>query len=234
VDRNQETQRVYSVTAQSNQVEFENELEPAILDEIHRQRTERFFDFPEKHTPKTLQSVFAALKELGFQETPQEPCIVIRKGIICFFFVDDIVLAYRKEMKGEAENMAEQLGRRFTIKRIGELSWFLGIHVIRDRKRRLLWLSQRSYIEKVASQFPNTFERADTPITERELLPPPADLKVTRERQREYQAKIGSVLFIAISTRPDIAFAVARLSRFNQRAGEEHHQAVDRLIRYLY
>jgi hypothetical protein len=49
-----------------------------------------------------------------------------------------------------------------------------------------------------------------------------------------YQKKTGSLLFAAITTRPDIAFAVSRLARFNQNPGEEHHKAVDRVIRYLY
>ena len=49
-----------------------------------------------------------------------------------------------------------------------------------------------------------------------------------------YQRKLGSVLYTATTTRPDIAFAVLWLARFNQNPSQEHHQAADRVIQYLY
>src|SRR5579871_5192212 len=49
----------------------------------------------------------------------------------------------------------------------------------------------------------------------------------------KYQRKTGSLLYAAITTRPDIAFAVSRLARFNQNPSVEHQQAADRVIQYL-
>src|SRR6266700_2608213 len=45
---------------------------------------------------------------------------------------------------------------------------------------------------------------------------------------------MGLVLYIAITTHPNIAFAVSRLVKFNQDPSQEHHQAADRVIQYLY
>ena len=119
---------------------------------------------------------------------------------------------------------------------LGELKWFLGIHVLRDRSQRLLWLSQEAYIEKIANQYEIDLNGRlpDTPMAESELLPtdyrsirptlqsPDTDLLVRpislpREAASTmlYQRKIGSVLYAATITRPDIAFAVSRLARFN-------------------
>jgi len=42
-----------------------------------------------------------------------------------------------------------------------------------------------------------------------------------------YQRKLGSVLYAATTTHPDIAFAVSQLARFNQDSSQEHHQAAD-------
>ena len=43
-----------------------------------------------RQSPLLWQTKFTmALKDLGFSEIPQEPCIMKRGGIICFFFVDD-------------------------------------------------------------------------------------------------------------------------------------------------
>lgn len=48
-----------------------------------------------------------------------------------------------------------------------------------------------------------------------------------------YQRKIGSLLFPAVNTRPDISFAVSRLARFNLNPSAAHHEAADRVILYL-
>ena len=160
-----------------------------------------------------------------------------RGGIICFFFVDDIVFAFRKQDTENVTRATSSLKEQFTLKELGELKWFLGIHIFRDRSKRSLWLSQSSYIEKVANEFIpdlNPPRCPQTPMAEEELLPLPAEEEVTDANRTVYQRKIGSILYAAISTRPDIAFAAARLSRFNQRPGQIHQTAADRVILYLY
>jgi hypothetical protein len=42
-----------------------------------------------------------------------------------------------------------------------------------------------------------------------------------------YQQKIGSLMYLAVITRPDIAFTVLRLLRFLTNPGPEHHTAAD-------
>ena len=177
----------------------------------------------------------SVLKDLGFKEVPQEPCVVLKDGIICFFFVDDIVFAFRKKDRDDVNQIVTSLKKTFTITELGELKWFLGMHVIRDRSKRSLWISQLSYIEKVAHQFTLDLQRCpETPMTEEELMPLPSEEEMDETGRTLYQQKVGSILFAGISTRPDIAFATAKLSQFNQRPGKAHHEAADRVIRYLY
>ena len=73
-----------------------------------------------------------------------------------------------------------------------------------------------------------------TPMDTVELLPLSDDEEVSDASRTLYQQKVGSLLFAAIATRPDIAFAVSRLSRFNQRPGKRHHKAADRVFHYLF
>jgi len=116
-----------------------------------------------------------------------------------------------------------------------ELKWFLGMHIIRDRSKRLLWMSQLPYIEKVAHQFiPDLQKCPETPVAEEVLMPLTPEEEVDDTSRTLYQRKIGSLLFAGIATRPDIAFATAKLSQFNQRPGKVHHEAADRVIRYVY
>jgi hypothetical protein len=48
-----------------------------------------------------------------------------------------------------------------------------------------------------------------------------------------YQRKIGSILYAAVNTRPDIAFAASRLARFLTNPGPAHQLAADRVLLYL-
>lgn len=230
------------------QIDAVNAFVHADLDELVYMRMPPGFTIPSRvlrlnkalyglrRSPLLWQTKFTSvLKGLGFKEVPQEPCVVLKDGIICFFFVDDIVFAFRKKDRDEVTQIVTSLKKTFTITEIGELKWFLGMHVIRDRSKRSLWISQLSYIEKVAHQFIPDLQRCpETPMTEEELTPLPTEEEVDEADRTLYQQKVGSLLFAGISTRPDIAFATAKLSRFNQRPGKAHHEAADRVIRYLY
>jgi hypothetical protein len=66
-----------------------------------------------------------------------------------------------------------------------------------------------------------------------EELKPRADAALPHEIQK-YQRKIGSLLYAAVSTRPDVAFAASRLSRFLTNPSSQHQDAADRALLYLY
>jgi hypothetical protein len=111
------------------------------------------------------------------------------------------------------------------------------MHIFRDRPKRSLWLSQQAYIEKLANEFitePKSDKWPPTPMAEEELFPLPPEDEVLETDRTRYQRKIRSILYAAISMRPDIAFTAARLSRYNCRPGKAHQEAADRVIQYLY
>ncbi|XP_073526018.1 uncharacterized protein [Phyllobates terribilis] len=92
-------------------------------------------------------------------------------------------------------------------------------------------LTQSHYIEKVLKKF-NYHEctPANTPID------PSAHLFPNREAslsQLEYSSVIGCLMYAMTSTRPDIAFAVGKLSRYTSNPSVHHWQAVYRVLRYL-
>ena len=77
---------------------------------------------------------------------PHEPCCFIKHGVIIFFYVDDIVVAYRRGTESDNGDEAaaleaiQQLNTRYKLTGGGPLQWFLGMEVIRDRAKGLLWL----------------------------------------------------------------------------------------------
>jgi Reverse transcriptase (RNA-dependent DNA polymerase) len=170
------------------------------------------------------------LRNLGFQPVPHEPCCLTRDGVIVFFYVDDIVFSYRKSQESMAKGLISQLKQRYKLTGGDDLQWFLGIEVIRDRKNRRIWLSQSSYIDKIAN-LADTIQPDQTPMNRNELLP--YKHRALPHIINRYQKKIGSLLYAAVTTRIDIAFAVSRLARFMTNPGPDHHAAADRVLLYL-
>ena len=117
---------------------------------------------------------------------------------------------------------------------LGEPKWFLGIHILRDRRNRTIWLTQDAYIDKIGHKFSIQLEGKVplTPIGLEELLK--SETQATKKSIEVYQQRVGSILFAAISARPDIAFVVSRLARHNLNPSDVHHRAADRVIQYLY
>ena len=167
-----------------------------------------------RESPLLWQNLFTGtLLDLGFKSIPHEPCCMTYEGILIFFYVDDIVLAYRKSQKEKAMDLMRRLKGHCNISGGEDLQWFLGIAVYRDRVQRRIWLSQASYIEKIiklADTDTDTKSSKETPMTKTELLPYPQ--RASRKSVRAYQRKIGSLLYAAVTTRIDIAFAVSRLA----------------------
>jgi hypothetical protein len=172
------------------------------------------------------------LRGLGFRPVPHEPCAMTKNGVLIFFYVDDLVFCFEEEHRKEMEEIVRCLKRRFHLEGGGELQWFLGIEVIRNRKAKRMWLSQASYIEQLAGLLKTANKtRIGIPMKLEELLPRTGT--ATTGQRRLYQRKIGSVMYLAVMTRPDIAFAVSRLSRFNGNPGLQHEEATEWLIKYL-
>ena len=51
--------------------------------------------------------------------------------------------------------------------------------------------------------------------------------------QKRYQELVGCLMYLMVSTRPDIAFAIGFLSRFTANPGQKHWKALKSVLRYL-
>src|SRR5438034_11070393 len=104
---------------------------------------------------------------------------------------------------------------------LGQLTWFLGIRILRDRAKRKIWLCQDAYIEKLAKSFHLEYAQpAHTPLPSEELTP--GTEKASPQDIYTYQRKVGSSLYAATMTRPDIARAAGKLSEFLQNPSAQH------------
>jgi hypothetical protein len=68
-------------------------------------------------------------RKMGFGQVPQDPCVMIKGGVIVFFFVNDIVFCCRKKDQGVVDAARAILEGKYRLIFLGEPKWFLGIHV---------------------------------------------------------------------------------------------------------
>ena len=121
------------------------------------------------------------------------------------------------------------LASRFSIKDLGNLFYFLGIEATRTKQG--LHLMQRKYIHDLLTKL-NMF--GAKPVSTPLATHPKLTLKSGQPLQNpsEYRKVVGSLQYLAF-TRPDIAFAVNKLSQFMHQPTDEHWQATKRVLRYL-
>ena len=132
------------------------------------------------------------------------------------------------------DHFEQQLFDHYTMKNLGELRYFLGIRVIRDRQARTIYLCLDIYLEKVAI----TYGLHDLPRPPRIPLPiailKPYQGQATPTAIHLYQRKIGHLQYAATMIRADLAFPATKLAQFMTNPSEEHMQAADQAIRYSY
>ena len=110
--------------------------------------------------------------------------------------------------------------------------------ISRDRSKKLLWLSQERYIEKVLERFNmKDAKSVISPLAGHHKLNSkqcPTSKKEKEEmRKVPYQSVVGSLMYAMVCTRPDIAYAVGVVSRFMTNPGKAHWEAVKWILRYL-
>ncbi|KAJ5666536.1 uncharacterized protein N7477_008984 [Penicillium maclennaniae] len=181
------------------------------------------------------QEVLQKLAQFGFVPIPEDPCLFVYKNVVLMIFVDDILVIFHRRHKHEAHELRDKLMQAYEMKDLGEATRFIGIRITRDRATKRLWISQDAYIEKIAHRFHITpLKPVKTPFPPSPLPAPPSDHQASPAMIHLYQQKIGSLLYATIMTRPDAAKATQMLSEHLTNPTNQHMDAADKAIAYLY
>lgn len=170
----------------------------------------------------------------NFQNCTQEPCLFVKMSkdvkVIIALYVDDFLIFSNSQ--NETRKLKCILNSEFKIKDLGEVKHYLGmnINVNRDCNFYEITVDQQQYIEELLQKFNMTdCKTSDTPIESK--------LNVTKAEKCSpgisYQKLIGCLMYLAVMTRPDIAYAVSYLSQFNTSYCVEHWHYAKRVLRYL-
>ena len=124
------------------------------------------------------------------------------------------------------------------MKYLGEAAYILGIRIYRDRSRRLLGLSQSTYIDKVLKRFSmDLSKKGFVPIVYEKHPSKSMCPKILKEKERmkliPYAFAIGSIMYIMLCTRPDVSFSLSVTSRYQSNCGEKYWAAVKIILKYL-
>lgn len=126
-------------------------------------------------------------------------------------------------------SIVQQLSSMFFLKDMGQLHYFLGVEVFPTSQG--LFLSQHQYIRNLLSKTNMSGAKdVSTPLstsTSLKLVDGTATFDST-----EFRRVIGSLQYLSL-TRPDISFAVNKLSQFMHKPTHLHWTAAKRLLRYL-
>jgi hypothetical protein len=151
--------------------------------------------------------------------------------LICAWFVDDVhhctndLSLYRSFRK--------RFEKRFDLKSDDHVEVYLGNRIQQDRAKGTVTVDQEHYILACLEKFGLTrCNGVDKPITSRLTVQDQPDT-INHADQELFRGMVGSLLYLASWTRPDIAFAVSELSRFVSNPGKPHLEAAKRVFRYL-
>ena len=172
---------------------------------------------------------------MGFKQTKSDPCIYVsttgRDPFYIGVYVDDMVIAGKDE--ASLQKVKDELGTKFEIKDLGKLKYFLGMTIVQNQEEQSTWMGQPDYTTKLLEKHGmSECKPVATPVD------PGTHLTTLNEKeevvdQQQYQSVVGSLMYLSVCTRPDIAYAVGTLARYSSKPGRSHWTAVKRVLRYL-
>ena len=184
-----------------------------------------------KQAPRAWQQFLSkVLVKLGFKNLSDiDPSLYIRGSIIIGTHVDDLLVLLKNSQ--EAVFLRKELERELQVQDLGEISYYLGIEVLRNPQA--LVLTQRGFIKKNLARFNlEDLIEAPTPMSQGIILEANRE-KASLETTRLYQQQIGSLMYLMTQTRPDIAYPLGHLARYMSNPNKTHFIALNRLWGYL-
>jgi Reverse transcriptase (RNA-dependent DNA polymerase)/Integrase core domain/gag-polypeptide of LTR copia-type/GAG-pre-integrase domain len=183
------------------------------------------------------QQFHKVLLDLGLTRTRSDAGVYHRQDdrgtLIIILYVDDITIL--GDSLKSVNEVKSQLSKRYEMTDLGEIESYLGVRVKRDRSIKRLEIDQSRYVLEIVNRF-GLSDAHSTPTP----LPAGADKdlrkydgQATTAEIKLFQQMIGSLLYVQIGTRPDIAFAVSRLSQYASNPSPQHIRLAKYVITYL-
>jgi hypothetical protein len=198
------------------------------------------------HLNKTLYGLrqaprawYEKLKEtllsIGAAESDADPGLFIMhqgvgQRVFILIWVDDILVAASNLQ--QVQKVKEQLMSIFEARDLGEARMFVGFQIERNRAQRTLKIHQQHIVRDMVAKFSTDEARARvTPLAPSSRLS--KDVEHPVGSTVPYAELVGSLMYLMVCTRPDIALAVSMLARYMSAPARQHWEAAKGVLRYV-
>jgi hypothetical protein len=187
-----------------------------------------------KQAPRAWYSRFGSfLLKLGFVESNADTGLfVLRHGsdtAYLLLYVDDIVLTASSSRL--RQRIITALQQEFSMKDLGQLHHFLGMHV--QRRSGGFLLSQRQYMLDILDRAGMaTCKPCSTPVDTSSKLSATSGEPLSAADATDFRRLAGALQYLTF-TRPDIAYAVQQVCLHMHAPRDSHLVALKRILRYV-
>lgn len=176
-----------------------------------------------------------SMNVLGFKRLASDAGIFVctdknsGKLVIVVVYVDDAIFCGPD--KAAVNKNKEAFMKKWECRDLGDVKEFLRMRII--QKDGNISLDQRDYLLKILKRFGmEDAKSAQTPLPAG-YYPMANQAPVDPDLRSRYQQVIGSLLYLMLGTRPDIAFAVTKMAQFSVNPSQEHFDKALYICRYL-
>ena len=143
-------------------------------------------------------------------------------------YVNDLLIIADEGLIGQ---MKDHMKKKFRRHDLGSVSFYLGMNIQRNREHHTIDIHQHSYIRTILAKFRMDKSR---PVAT------PVAIKLHKRKPDEkacdptiYQSMIGRLMYVMAATRPDIAYAIGVLNRYNHDPSNESMVTLKGVLRSL-
>ena len=188
-----------------------------------------------KQAPRCWNLRFTSfLSEFNLKECDADKCVFTGKykndEVYLALFVDDGLVASKNVET--LKKIIQRLSETFKIT-VEDSNVFVGLQIERDKRNKRLIIHQSEYTRKIIEKFGMAEAKpANVPADPHAALSP-SEENDEKSSSVPYREAVGSLVFLAAVSRPDIAFAVNSVSKYLSNHNAAHWRAVKRIFAYL-
>ena len=156
------------------------------------------------------------------------------------FRKDDIIIcAHIDDLLIFGPNLSEigalkaEVAKTVEITDLGDISFFLGIQIQRNRAERAIYINQTRFIKELINQFNYKDLKLCRTPAELGIRLDKNDLAADPTKIENFQRQIGSLMYLITSTQPNLSYAVGLCARFMSNPRVDYFRALNHIWRYV-
>ncbi|CAI7804490.1 unnamed protein product [Closterium sp. NIES-54] len=187
-----------------------------------------------KQAPRLWQQYLnVRLTRIGFKQLPHDQGMYrFTKGddyVLLIVYVDDVLYI------GSTDNITTwfegELQKELTLTVSSTVTQYLGLNI--QEGEDAIYLNAAKYADTIAKRFALTPTTISTPYRYTTGNDKAKSAPLKPAGIRNYQRKLGCLLFAAVTCRPDLSYSASQLATYLKRHEDEHMKELDRALHYL-